>query len=126
MKRTLVVLLALASPALAEDDNLPQFPKIAAPSPLPDPACDGVSQPLTWGMGEWISPTLHIHVDKLDWSISGSASHTGKTIQLDACSLSLSNDSTTLFEGVRAADGQLYGAYWPEHGKVQRLTLRRP
>ena len=125
MRKALILAALLAAPAWADDD-MPKFPKIAPPDPLPDAACAGVANPESWALGDWISPTLRVHVDQKTWSITGSASSTGAIVQLEACGLSLSADDAQIFAGVRAEDGGLYGAYWPAQGKVQRLVFHRP
>ena len=123
MKKALALLLLLSGPALADEDNLPQFPKIAPPDPLPETACQGVAQPVNWGLGDWVSPTLRVHVEKTAWSISGSASSSGTQVVLEDCRFSLNTESDPVFAGVRAEDGRMYGAYWTAKGKVQRLEL---
>ena len=132
MKKALALLLLIAclvwaGPVWAgDDDDLPQFPKIAPPDPLPDTECKDVAQPLTWGLGDWVSPTLRIHVEKTSWSISGSVAATGTNVVLEECRLNLSNDAESTFAGVRALDGHLYGAFGAANGKIKRLEFTRP
>ncbi|TAN66606.1 MAG: hypothetical protein EPN20_07110, partial [Magnetospirillum sp.] len=47
--------LLAANPAWAE--NLPQFPKIGPPQPLPDPACNtAIANNGQWLLGNWVAP----------------------------------------------------------------------
>ena len=126
MRKLLALLLVLASPALAQDDDLPQFPKIAPPDPLPEAACEGVTQPLQWGLGDWVGPTLRLHVSATGWTIGGSTAKSGSAVQLDACTLALNGENGPVFTAVRAEDGRMFGAYWTDSGKVQRVTLHHP
>jgi len=132
MRRTLLILALLAgsvtaSPALADDDDLPQFPKIAPPDPLPDAACDAVAAPLEWGLGDWIAAPLRIHVEKTAWTIAGGPKPlSGKTVSLEPCTIDLIDDQGSIFAGVRAEDGHLYAALWTDDGKVRRLNFKRP
>jgi hypothetical protein len=126
MKRLLALLacLLISGPAHA-DDNLPQFPKVAAPDPLPDASCQNVASPLTWGLGDWASASLKLHLDKNGWILSGEVDASGTETQIDPCSFNLTANQDTVFKGVRAADGRLYGALWTPKGKVLRLILKR-
>ena len=126
MKKLLTVLLVLASPALADDDELPQFPKIAPPSPLPEAACEGVADAQHWGLGDWVGPSLRIHVEATGWTISGDVGKSGGTSQLEPCGLSLNDQSGPVFTAVRAEDGRMLAAYWTDAGKAKRFTLHRP
>lgn len=127
MKKLLALMLVLLSfPVWAEDDDLPQFPKTAPPDPLPDAACDQIAQASQWGLGDWVGPNMRLHVEPAAWSLNGQVTKSGNTITLEACSISLTTDSTPVFAGVRTENGQMYGVLWTDSGKTQRILLRRP
>ena len=126
MKKRLALMLLLAGPAWAGDDDLPQFPKIAPPDPLPETTCTNVANPMAWALGDWVGPNLRLHVDSAAWTLSGLVTKTGSTAQLDNCSLALNADQTPIFAGVRAEDGHMYGALWIDGKKVQRISLHHP
>jgi hypothetical protein len=113
--------------ALAGDDDLPQFPKIAPPDPLPDAACETIAKPLEWGFGEWVNDKVKVHVEKTKWTITGGAKPlSGSLVQTQACEIDLSTDQSQIFAGVRAEDGHMLAALWDENGKPHRLNLKRP
>ncbi len=127
IKFLLVLALLIVSPAFADDDNLPQFPKIAPPDPLPDAACDSVAQPLEWGLGDWVAAPIKVHVEKSSWTITGGDKpRSGTVVQAEPCGIDLSSEQGPVFAGVRAEDGHLFAALWREDGKVRRMNFKRP
>ena len=125
MKRILTGLLLLACPAWADND-LPQFPKIAAPDPLPEAACTNVAQPLNWALGDWHSSSLQLHVDGGHATISGALAAHNAAVQLEPCGVTISNDQGPLFAGMRDENGRMYGVWWNADGKARRVLLTRP
>ena len=122
MKKRLILLLLLTSPAWGQDDELPRFPKIAPPDPLPEPACASVANPRQWGLGEWTNPVLRLHIAESGWTIGGRTQLSGDKIQLDDCTVSLNE----VFSGIRTEDGRMYGILRTANGKAERITLSRP
>ena len=125
-KRLALILLLLSLPAWADDDDLPQFPKIAPPDPLPEAACDQIAHASQWGLGDWVGPNLRVHVEAASWSLNGQTTKSGNSVTLEACSVNLNAESVPVFAGVRTEDGQMYGVLWTDSGKTQRIKLRRP
>lgn len=131
----------LALPALAQD--LPQFPKIAPPSSLPEAACDtGVANSGDWLLGRWVSPQSRWEFKRQDgalvWSLDRKGSINtgfgwsdgtrldGVVRAISACSFTLSagNDQFVM-DGVLTEDGKIYGAAANPKGDTARFLLRR-
>ena len=122
MKKLLAILLLLAGPAWADDDDLPQFPKVAPPDPVPDAVCDAVAQPLKWALGDWAGGSLRLHVDGAAWTLSGLVTQSGTSPQIEPCGLTL-GETTPILAAVRDEEGRMYAVLWTGSGKPRRLIL---
>lgn len=136
----LAVLLA-ATPALAED--LPQFPKIGPPEPLPEASCDtALANNGEWLLGRWVAPqarweftraadAIHWTLDRkggmnADFGWQDSAQITGTAEKVSGCTVTLvAGQGAFRFEGVLTESGKLFGFAANRKGDVVRFTLRR-
>ena len=125
MKKLLIGLLLVALPAWAGDDDLPQFPKIAAPDPLPEAVCTDVAQPQNWALGDWKGPGLQVHVTAAQAAISGALTAASAAVQLEPCGVTIGTEQGPLFAGVRDDNGRMYGVWWNAQGKPRRVVLTR-
>lgn len=135
------VLLALALPAAAAD--LPQFPKIGPPQPLPEPSCD-VAQASdgAWLLGRWVAPGTRWSFERqgagIGWTLDrkgtvnegfgwrDGATITGAVEAVTGCTVALkAGEGAFLFEGVLTDGGKLYGFALTPKGDAVRFVLRR-
>lgn len=144
MIRRVLLSLCLAVPAaaaLAED--LPQFPKIGPPQPLPDATCDtGLANDGDWLIGRWVAPntkwSFTRQTQAIGWSLErkgginegfgwrDGATITGTVDSVSGCSVVLkAGDGAFLFEGVLTEAGKLYGYAANPKGEHVRFVLRR-
>lgn len=134
--------LCLAAPALAQE--LPQFPKIAPPEPLPEPICDtGLANNGEWLLGRWVAPQARWEftraADKgIAWTLERKGGMNadfgwqdgtqinGTAEKITGCSVTLvAGQGAFRFEGVLTDTGKLYGYATSRRGEVVRFTLRR-
>ena len=139
-----VVILALtllAAPALAQE--LPQFPKIAPPEPLPDAICDTrLANNGEWLLGRWVAPQSRWEFTRagegITWTLDrkGGANAdfgwqdgtqiTGKAEKVTGCTVELvAGQGAFRFEGVLTDGGRLFGFATNKKGENVRFTLRR-
>jgi hypothetical protein len=103
---------AASTPALADDDKLPQFPKIAPPDSLPDAACDAAqANSKGWIVGTWVSAAAQITIAADRWQASGARDASGTIVTVDQCAIHLGNTDANLpsFDAIRTETGALYG-----------------
>lgn len=131
----------LALPAAAQD--LPQFPKIGPPEPLPEATCDTqATNNGAWLLGRWVAPQARWEFVRGDGAIAWTldqkggvganfgwregAQITGTVTRLSACTVSLSaGEGAFAFEGVLTDGGKLYGFATNPKGEHVRFVLRR-
>lgn len=143
MRRVALICAALvaAAPALAED--LPQFPKIAPPEPLPEATCDtGLANNGEWLLGRWVGPQARWEFTRAagaitwvldrkggmnaDFGWQDGAQISGTADKVTGCTVSLvAGQGAFRFEGVLTDTGKLYGYATSRKGEVVRFTLRR-
>ena len=135
------LLLAAALPAAAED--LPQFPKVGPPEPLPEAPCD-TARPSTgdWLLGRWVAPQARWEFSRsgegLAWTLErkggmnsdfgwqDGAQISGTAEKITGCTVSLvAGQGAFHFQGVLTESGKLYGFATGRKGDVVRFTLRR-
>ena len=139
------VLFAVSLPVLADD--LPQGPKAAPPEPLPEAECD-TAKPDNgeWLVGRWVAPYSKWEFRRggasdLTWSLDQKpdinrslgwkegARIDGKVAAVSACTLRLTagdgSDVAFSFDGVRTADGKIFGYAVNTSGQQLRWVLRR-
>lgn len=107
----LALLTTVLTPAWADDD-LPQFPKIAPPDTLPDPACDpSLAQSQGWAVGTWSSPSERIEISLEHWKASGDIDAQGTAVGIEQCTVHLGASDPKLpgFDAIRTETGALYG-----------------
>lgn len=139
----IIALLAVTAPTLAMAEDLPQFPKIAPPEPLPDAICD-TTKPNDgqWLVGRWVAPQSRWEFTRngtaITWvldrkggmntdfgwqdgtQIDGVADKvTGCTVHLTA------GQGAFQFDGVLTEGGKLFGFATNRKGENVRFTLRR-
>lgn len=133
--------LVLAAPALAQD--LPQFPKIAPPEPLPEAICDtALANNGEWLLGRWVAPQTRWEFTRagaaIAWTLDrkggtnpefgwqDGAQITGTAEKVTGCSVALvAGQGAFRFEGVLTDSGKLFGYATNRKGDVVRFTLRR-
>jgi hypothetical protein len=120
-----VTLMLVATAANAE--NLPQFPKIGPPSPLPDPACDtAAASDGAWLVGRWVGPGAKWLFTRDGFGWREGAVITGSVAAASGCTVTLAaGDNAFLFEGVLTDGGKLYGYAVNPKGDQVRFVLRR-
>jgi hypothetical protein len=136
-----LALLLAAAPALAQE--LPQFPKVGPPEPLPEAFCD-TKQPNSgeWLLGRWVAPQTRWEFNRTEAAISWTldrkggmnqdfgwqdgAQITGTTEAVSGCTVTLvAGQGAFRFEGVLTDSGRLYGFATNTKGDMVRFTLRR-
>lgn len=135
-------LLAVAAPASA-DEQLPQFPKIAPPEPLPEAACDtALPNNGEWLLGRWVAPQSRWEFTRQSGAIAWTLDRkgglnqdfgwqdgtqiTGTADKVTGCTVALvAGQGAFRFEGVLTESGKLYGFATSRRGEVVRFTLRR-
>ncbi len=147
MRALALVVLALLSAGTAfaaEDDggNLPQFPKIRPPQPLPEAACDTtLANNGDWLLGRWVAPQTRFEFSRaapaIQWSLDrkgtsdefgwqSGAIITGTVTTVTGCTARLSaGGDAFVFEGVLTDEGKLYGYATNKAGAAVRFVLRR-
>lgn len=132
--------LTLAFPAAAED--LPQFPKIGPPEPLPEAACDTrQANDGAWLLGRWVAPQARWEFLRTDsaivWTLEQKAKVgnfgwregaqiTGTVTKVSNCTVTLTaGEGAFVFEGVLTDTGKLYGVAINPKGEAVRFVLRR-
>lgn len=137
----LAALLAAAAPALAQE--LPQFPKVGPPEPLPEPACDTtLPNNGAWLLGRWVAPQMRMEFTRAGEAIAWTLERKGGMnadfgwqdgTQISGGAEKLSGCTATLvagqgafrFEGVLTDTGKLFGFATNRRGEVVRFILRR-
>lgn len=137
----LAVALGAAAPAWAQD--LPQFPKVGPPEPLPEASCDTtLANGGDWLLGRWVAPQTRWEFTRtggaIAWTLDrkgGSnadfgwqdgAQITGTVEKATGCTVALTaGQGAFRFEGVLTESGKLYGYATSRKGEVVRFTLRR-
>jgi hypothetical protein len=142
MRNALIFVLALAAaPAFAQE--LPQFPKVAPPEPLPDAICN-TSLPNNgeWLLGRWVAPQSRWEFtragDGIAWVLDrkgganadfgwqDGAQISGKADKVTGCTVELvAGQGAFRFEGVLTDGGRLFGFATNKKGENVRFTLRR-
>lgn len=142
MRRTAFALaLTLAFPAAAQD--LPQFPKIGPPEPLPEATCDtGLANDGAWLLGRWVAPQARWEFLRKDaaiaWTLDQKAGIgaafgwregarvAGTVTKVSGCTVTLTaGEGAFGFEGVLTDAGKLYGFATNPKGEHVRFVLRR-
>lgn len=136
-----VLSLVAAMPAAAE--NLPQFPKIGPPEPLPEAACDtALPNNGDWLVGRWVAPQTRWEFTRaggaLAWTLDrkgglngdfgwqDGAQISGGVEAVSGCTVTLvAGQGAFRFQGVLTDGGKLYGFATSRKGEVVRFTLRR-
>lgn len=140
----LIGLLLLSTvPAHAADDELPQFPKIGPPQPLPEAPCDTAKASTgDWLIGRWVAPQTKWEFtrqgDAVTWTLDRKGSVntdfgwqdgariTGTAEAVTGCTVSLvAGQGAFRFEGVLTENGKLFGYATNTKGDNVRFTLRR-
>lgn len=137
---TLAVLL-LAAPAWAQE--LPQFPKVAPPEPLPEASCDTTQANAgEWLLGHWVAPQSRWEFTRagagIAWTLDrkggmnqdfgwqDGSQITGTAEKVTGCTVALvAGQGAFRFEGVLTESGKLYGFATNRKGEMVRFTLRR-
>lgn len=141
--RFAVILAALVAAVPAWAQELPQFPKIAPPEPLPEAICDTtLANNGEWLLGRWVAPQSRWEFTRsgaaIAWTLErkGSANQdfgwqdgtqiTGAAEHVSGCSVVLTaGQGAFRFQGVLTDSGKLYGYATNRKGEVVRFTLRR-
>lgn len=137
----MLALLLAATPALADD--LPQFPKVAPPEPLPEASCDTtLANNGEWLLGRWVAPQARWEFTRapggIAWTLErkggmnadfgwqDGAQITGAAEKVTGCTVVLvAGQGAFRFEGVLTESGKLFGFATSRKGEVVRFTLRR-
>lgn len=141
MRRAAFALLFAALPAAAQD--LPQFPKIGPPEPLPEATCDTArASDGAWLLGRWVAPQARWEFARdaggIGWVLDQKSSVgsnfgwregaqiTGTVTKVTGCTVQLSAGAGAFaFEGVLTEAGKLYGFATNPKGEHVRFVLRR-
>ena len=142
MRRILILALLAATPAMAQE--LPQFPKIAPPEPLPDAMCDtSAATTGDWLIGRWVAPQSRWEFTRaangtIAWTLDrkGSANTDfgwqdgtkidGVAEKVTGCTIHLTAGKGAFqFDGVLTEGGKLFGFATNKRGENVRFTLRR-
>lgn len=143
MRRPLILafLLLAATPAMAQD--LPQFPKVAPPEPLPDAICDTTHASTgDWLIGRWVAPQSRWEFTRANggiaWSLDRKGNLNGEFGWQDGTQIAGTADKVTgctvhltagegafQFEAVLTDSGKLFGFATNKRGENVRFTLRR-
>lgn len=139
----LAALLTVAAPAAFADENLPQFPKIGPPPPLPEAACDTTkANNGDWLVGRWVAPQTKWEFTReaggIAWGLERKGNLNGEFGWQDgtkidgtaeavtACTVHLvAGQGAFRFEGVLTDGGKLFGYATNTKGEHVRFTLRR-
>ncbi|MBC7951299.1 MAG: hypothetical protein H7Z12_05670 [Rhodospirillaceae bacterium] len=143
MRHILIAALLAAAPAMALAQELPQFPKIAPPEPLPDAICD-TAKPNDgqWLVGRWVAPQSRWEFTRsgsgITWTLDrkGSANSDfgwqdgtqidGIADKVTGCTVHLTAGKGAFqFDGVLTEGGKLFGFATNRKGENVRFTLRR-
>ncbi|MCR6630025.1 MAG: hypothetical protein NVV74_08220 [Magnetospirillum sp.] len=137
----LAAILLAATPALAQE--LPQFPKIAPPEPLPEASCDtSLANNGEWLLGRWVAPQSRWEFSRsgkgIAWTLDRKGGMnadfgwqdgtqiTGTAEQVTGCTVALvAGQGAFRFEGVLTDSGRLFGFATNQKGDSVRFTLRR-
>lgn len=149
MRKILILaVLAAAIPALALAEDLPQFPKVAPPEPLPDAVCDTtLASTGDWLIGRWVAPQTRWDFSRNSGGIAWTLERKGGMnsefgwqdgTQIDGiadkitgCTIHLSagpqkdGAAAFQFQGVLTEAGKLYGFATNRRGENVRFVLRR-
>lgn len=143
MRFTFLLLGLLAAAPAWADENLPQFPKVGPPPPLPEATCDtALANDGGWLVGRWVAPQTrweflregHAIVWVMDrkGNLNGEFGWqdgtriTGTTEQVTGCTVHLVADQGAFrFDGVLTDGGKLFGYATNAKGGNVRFTLRR-
>lgn len=142
MRNALILALMLAAaPAAAQE--LPQFPKIAPPEPLPEATCNTtLANNGEWLLGRWVAPQARWEFTRagegIAWTLDrkgganadfgwqDGAQITGTAEKVTGCTVALvAGQGAFRFEGVLTEGGKLFGYATNRKGENVRFTLRR-
>lgn len=141
---TVLLASAITFPAMAgDDDQLPQFPKVAPPEPLPEASCDtSAANDGGWLLGRWVAPQSRWEFTRANGAIAWTldrkgtvnrdfgwqegAQIAGTADKVSACSVHLvAGQGDFQFDGVLTESGKIYGFAVNPKGDTVRFVLRR-